>query len=44
MPELGGKGFGVGRGFPGMAGIFASPSDVRRALQRLSARVVELRA
>jgi trehalose 6-phosphate phosphatase len=44
LPEFGGKGFGVGRGFPGMAGIFASPSDVRRALQRLAARVAELRA
>jgi trehalose 6-phosphate phosphatase len=44
MPDLGGLGFGVGRGFPGMAGIFASPSDVRRALQRLAARERELRA
>jgi trehalose 6-phosphate phosphatase len=44
MPEFGGKGFGVGRGFPGMAGIFASPADVRGALQRLAAREREPRA
>lgn len=43
MPDLGGLGFGVARNFPGMTGIFASPSDVRRALQRLAARALELR-
>jgi trehalose 6-phosphate phosphatase len=37
LPALGGKGFGVGRHFPGLTGIFASPADVRRALQRLAA-------
>jgi trehalose 6-phosphate phosphatase len=37
LPELGGKGFSVGRHFDGMAGIFDSPEDVRRALQRLAA-------
>ncbi len=37
LPELGGKGFSVGRHFAGLAGIFDSPQDVRRALQRLAA-------
>ena len=37
LPDLGGKGFSVGRHFDGMAGIFDSPEDVRRALQRLAA-------
>ena len=38
LPQLGGKGFGVGRHFPALTGIFASPSEVRRALQRLAVR------
>lgn len=37
LPELRGKGFSVGRHFDGMAGIFDSPDDVRRALHRLAA-------
>lgn len=37
LPQVGGKGFGVGRHFPGLAGIFSSPSEVRRALQQLAA-------
>ena len=37
LPELGGKGFSVGRHFAGLAGIFDSPKEVRRALQRLAA-------
>lgn len=37
LPELGGKGFSVDRHFTGLAGIFNSPMDVRRALQRLAA-------
>ena len=36
LPELGGKGFSVGRHFGGLAGIFESPMDVRRALRRLA--------
>jgi trehalose 6-phosphate phosphatase len=36
MPEFGGKGFSVGRNFAGVAGIFSSPGEVRRALQRLA--------
>jgi trehalose 6-phosphate phosphatase len=36
MPELGGKGFSVTRQFPGLTGIFDSPSQVRSALQRLA--------
>ncbi|MGH6682987.1 MAG: trehalose-phosphatase [Pseudolabrys sp.] len=36
LPDLGGKGFSVGRQIDGQAGIFASPADVRRALQRLA--------
>jgi trehalose 6-phosphate phosphatase len=36
LPGLGGKGFSVGRHFSGLAGIFDSPMDVRRALQRLA--------
>jgi hypothetical protein len=35
---MGGKGFSVGRHFTGLAGIFDSPLDVRRALQRLAAK------
>jgi trehalose 6-phosphate phosphatase len=37
MPELGGKGFSVGRHFDALAGIFDSPETVRRALQLLAA-------
>ena len=37
LPEMGGKGFSVGRYFPGLAGTFESPLQVRRALQRLAA-------
>jgi trehalose 6-phosphate phosphatase len=37
LPALGGKGFGVGRHFPQVAGIFPAPSDVRRALRQLAA-------
>jgi trehalose 6-phosphate phosphatase len=37
MPELGGKGFSVGRKFDALAGIFDSPETVRRALQLLAA-------
>ena len=37
LPELGGKGFSVGRHFAGLAGIFHSPFEVREALQRLAA-------
>jgi trehalose 6-phosphate phosphatase len=36
LPGLGGKGFSVGRHFSGLAGIFDSTMDVRRALQRLA--------
>ena len=32
LPQLGGIGFSVGRHFAGLAGIFDSPRDVRRAL------------
>jgi trehalose 6-phosphate phosphatase len=35
---MGGKGFSVGRHFTGLAGIFDSPVEVRRALQRLAAK------
>lgn len=35
MAELGGKGFSVGFHFPGVAGVFSSPTQVRLALQRL---------
>ena len=37
LPDLGGKGFSVGRHFAGLAGIFETPSQVRRALQLLAA-------
>jgi trehalose 6-phosphate phosphatase len=37
LPDLGGKGFSVGRAFKGVCGIFASPGEVREALSRLSA-------
>ena len=36
LPSIGGKGFGVGRHFPGAAGVFRKPGDVRAALQRLA--------
>lgn len=36
LPQLGGKGFSVGRYFPGLSGIFNSPAQVRSALQRLA--------
>ncbi|HEX5211541.1 MAG TPA: trehalose-phosphatase [Pseudolabrys sp.] len=39
LGDIGGKGFSVGRHFAGLAGIFDSPLDVRRALQRLAAKV-----
>jgi trehalose 6-phosphate phosphatase len=38
LGKLGGKGFSVGRHFAGLAGIFDSPLDVRRALRRLAAK------
>jgi trehalose 6-phosphate phosphatase len=37
LPALGGKGFSVSRQFAGLAGIFESPTQVRRALQKLAA-------
>jgi trehalose 6-phosphate phosphatase len=37
LPDLGGKGFSVGRHFAGLSGIFHSPSEVRQALRRLAA-------
>ena len=37
LPDLGGKGFSVGRHFTGLAGIFESPVQVRDALRRLAA-------
>jgi trehalose 6-phosphate phosphatase len=36
MPLIGGKCFSVTRYFPGLAGTFESPTQVRRALQRLA--------
>ena len=36
MPAMRGKGYSVGRHFEGLAGIFATPGDVREALRRLS--------
>jgi trehalose 6-phosphate phosphatase len=36
MPEVGGLAFSVGRKYPGLAGIFMSPADVRSALRRLA--------
>jgi len=38
LPELGGIGFSVDRHFPGLAGIFESPVEVRRALRRLAVK------
>ena len=37
LPSIGGQGFGVGRHFPGAAGVFRTPGEVRAALQRLAA-------
>jgi len=37
LPDLKGLGFSVGRQFAGLAGIFDSPNQVRRSLQRLAA-------
>jgi trehalose 6-phosphate phosphatase len=36
LPALRGKGYSVGRRFEGLAGIFATPRDVRDALSRLA--------
>jgi trehalose 6-phosphate phosphatase len=38
LPALGGIGFSVHRRFDGLAGIFDSPEEVRRALRELAAR------
>ena len=38
LPELGGKGFAVSRHFVNQTGMFESPTQVRRALQRLAAK------
>jgi trehalose 6-phosphate phosphatase len=37
LPEIGGKGFGVSRYFPGLAGVFKDPAQVRSALDSLAA-------
>jgi trehalose 6-phosphate phosphatase len=44
LPDLGGKGFSVTRKFDGLAGIFDSPEQVRRALARLAERSVAAKA
>jgi trehalose 6-phosphate phosphatase len=36
LPGIGGKGFSVGRNFPGLTGIFENPTQVRSALQALA--------
>jgi trehalose 6-phosphate phosphatase len=36
LPEIGGKGFGVSRYFPGLTGVFNSPAQVRSALDCLA--------
>jgi trehalose 6-phosphate phosphatase len=36
LPEIGGKGFSVSRYFPGLAGIFKNPAQVRSALDLLA--------
>jgi trehalose 6-phosphate phosphatase len=36
LPEFNGTGFSVGRRFPGVAGCFAAPRDVRKWLARIS--------
>ena len=38
LPKIDGLGFSVGRQFAGLAGIFDSPAQVRRALKNLAAR------
>ena len=37
LPEIGGKGFSVSRYFPGLAGVFKDPAQVRSALDSLAA-------
>lgn len=37
LPDIGGKGFGVSRYFPGLTGVFSSPAAVRSALESLAA-------
>jgi trehalose 6-phosphate phosphatase len=44
LPEMRGVGFSVGRHFDGLAGIFESPSDVRRALRQLAGRAQDASA
>ena len=39
LPALGGMGFAVGRPFDGIAGIFGSPAELRRALAALAATI-----
>ena len=36
LDELGGMGFGVGRHFPRIAGVFPGPHEVRRAVAVLA--------
>jgi len=36
LPEIGGKGFGVSRYFPGLTGVFKNPAQVRSALDSLA--------
>jgi trehalose 6-phosphate phosphatase len=38
LPEIGGKGFGVSRYFPGLAGVFKDPEQVRSALDSLATK------
>lgn len=38
MPQLGGLAFSVAREYPGMAGVFAAPAQLRAALQALARR------
>jgi trehalose 6-phosphate phosphatase len=38
LPALRGKGYSVARKFPGLAGIFSTPDEVRAALSQLSLR------
>ena len=42
LPELGGKGFSVGRNFVGLTGIFLSPGEVRSSLLRRAGRVLAI--
>jgi trehalose 6-phosphate phosphatase len=37
LPKIGGKGFSVSRYFPGLAGVFKDPAQVRSALDSLAA-------